>query len=105
MLLDGWDTHTHTHTHTLTRTHHSRFTKNLKPSDLSLKFLIGNGSLNNLELNAQFLTEILQLPPWIQISRAVCDSIKAHVPFMKLGTEPIKFMSPSFSKYRYIFYQ
>ena len=59
----------------------------------TLKFLTGKGGLNNLELNAQFLTEILQLPPWIQISRVVCDQIKAHVPFMKLGTEPIKFVS------------
>ena len=87
---------THTHTHTLIL---PRFTKNLKPSDISFKFLTGKGSLNNLELNAQFLTEILQLPPWIQISRVVCDSIKAHVPFMKLGTEPIKFVSSLVKKF------
>ena len=69
-----------------------RFTKDLKPSDISLNFLTGKGTLLNLELNAQFITEVLQLPPWIQISRVVCDKIRGRVPFTSLSSEPVTFV-------------
>ena len=46
-----------------------RFTKDLKPSDISLGFLTGRGVLTNLELNCDFITEVLQLPPWIRVAR------------------------------------
>lgn len=70
-----------------------RFTKNLKPSDISLSFLSGKGHLSNLELNAQFISEALHLPPWVSVSRVVCDTIKARVPFTNLKTDPVNFVS------------
>ncbi|KAL5502355.1 hypothetical protein EMCRGX_G009110 [Ephydatia muelleri] len=65
-------------------------TKDLKPSDISLSFLTGKAVLQKIELNADFLTEIFHLPPCLQISRVVCDLIKADVPFTSLGTNPIQ---------------
>eukprot|EP00731_Ephydatia_muelleri_P006094 Em0003g342a len=70
----------------------ARFTKDLKPSDISLSFLTGKAVLQKIELNADFLTEIFHLPPCLQISRVVCDLIKADVPFTSLGTNPIQIM-------------
>ncbi len=69
-----------------------RFTKDLKPSDISLSFLTGKGHLSNLELNAQFISEVLQLPPWVAVSRVVCDTIRAKVPFTSLNTDPVNFV-------------
>ena len=73
----------------------SRFTKDLKPADISLNFLTGKGELHNLELNAEYITEVLQLPPWIHISRVVCNTIRAHVPFTSLRNDPVHFVSSS----------
>lgn len=56
-----------------------RFTKDLKPQDINLSFLSGKGELNNLELDPNFLNEILELPPWVEFQSAVCDNIKAKV--------------------------
>lgn len=56
-----------------------RFTKDLKPQDINLSFFSGKGELNNLELDPNFLNEILQLPPWIEFQSAICDNIKAKV--------------------------
>ena len=56
-----------------------RFTKDLKPQDINRSFFSGNGELNNLELDPNFLNEILQLPPWIEFQSAICDNIKAKV--------------------------
>lgn len=69
------------------------FTKDLKPSDISLSFLTGKAVLQKIELNAEFLTEIFHLPPCLQISRVVCDLIKADVPFTSLGSNPIQIVS------------
>jgi len=72
-----------------------RFTKDLKPADISLNFLTGKGELHNLELNAEYITEVLQLPPWIHISRVLCNTIRAHVPFTSLRNDPVHFVSGS----------
>ena len=58
-----------------------RFTKDLKPQDINLSFFSGKGELRNLELDPNFLNEILQLPPWIEFQSAVCDNIKAKVKY------------------------
>ena len=57
----------------------SRFVKNLDPSQISLKFLKGEGELLNLELNEKVLTELLELPPWLQLKKAICNRICAKV--------------------------
>lgn len=56
-----------------------RFTKNLSPGKISLKFLKGEGELRNLELNEKYLTDLLELPPFIRLTRAVCNKISAKV--------------------------
>ena len=53
--------------------------KNLDPSQISLKFLKGEGELLNLELNEKVLTELLELPPWLQLKKAICNRICAKV--------------------------
>ena len=66
-----------------------RFTKDLKPSDISLSFLRGKGELRNLELNSELITDALGLPPWISVNRVFCDSVRVSVPFTDLNKSPI----------------
>ena len=73
--------------------HHSRFTKHLNPDDISLSFLKGKGELKNLDLNADFITDVLRLPPWIRIKSVFCDQIKIEVPFTDLHKSPIRCVS------------
>ena len=54
-----------------------RFTKNLSPNKISVKFLKGEGELHNLELDETTLAELLELPPWIRLTKAVCNRISA----------------------------
>ena len=56
-----------------------RFVKNLDPSQISLKFLKGEGELLNIELNEQVLTDLLELPPWLQLKKAICNRICTKV--------------------------
>lgn len=71
----------------------ARFTKDLKPDDISLNFLRGKGELRNLELNAELINEVLRLPPWIAVSKVHCDSIRVSVPFTDLHRSPIHAVS------------
>lgn len=73
--------------------YNNRFTKHLNPNDISLSFLKGKGELNNLDLNADFITDVLRLPPWIRIKSVFCDQIKIHVPFTDLHKSPIRCVS------------
>jgi len=59
-----------------------RFTKDLKPQDINLSFFSGKGELKNLELDPNFLNEVLQLPPWIEFHSATCDNIRAKVNYL-----------------------
>lgn len=70
-----------------------RFTKDLKPSDISLSFLRGKGELRNLELNSELITDALRLPPWISVDRVFCDSVRVSVPFTDLHKSPIHCVS------------
>ena len=70
-----------------------RFTKDLKPSDITLSFLRGKGELNNLDLDAQVISNILRLPPWIQVRSVYCDQIKIDVPFTDLHKSPLRCVS------------
>lgn len=67
----------------------ARFTKNLSPNKISLKFLKGEGELHNLELDEITLAEVLELPPWIRLTKAVCNRISAKIHWTKLKTDPI----------------
>jgi len=68
----------------------ARFVKNLDPSQISLKFLKGEGELLNLELNEKVLTELLELPPWLQLKKAICNRICAKIHWTSLKTDPIR---------------
>lgn len=66
----------------------------MSPSKISLKFLKGEGELRNLELNEKFLTDLLELPPFIRLTRAVCNKISAKVrKSVKYNLKRIKILS------------
>ena len=56
-----------------------RFAKNLDPSSLSLKFFKGEGELTNLELDEVMLSDLLEFPPWLQLTKVTCNRISAKV--------------------------
>ena len=62
-----------------------RFTKNLSPNKISVKFLKGEGELHNLELDETTLAELLELPPWIRLTKATCNRISAKVKSFSLA--------------------
>ncbi|XP_019849692.1 PREDICTED: uncharacterized protein LOC100636695 [Amphimedon queenslandica] len=70
----------------------AKFTRDIKPSDISLSFLRGKGELRNLDLNTDVISSALQLPPWISIDHVFCDMIKLDIPFTDLNKSPIKCM-------------
>lgn len=67
----------------------ARFTKNLSPNKISVKFLKGEGELHNLELDETTLAELLELPPWIRLTKATCNRISAKIHWTRLKTDPI----------------
>ncbi|EDO43237.1 predicted protein, partial [Nematostella vectensis] len=67
----------------------ARFTKNLSPNKISVKFLKGEGELHNLELDEKILSDLLELPPWLRITKADCNKISAKIHWTKLKTDPI----------------
>lgn len=68
----------------------AKFAKNLDPSSLSLKFFKGEGELTNLELDETVLSDILEFPPWLQLTKVVCNRISAKVPWTSLKSDPIR---------------
>ncbi|CAN7999014.1 unnamed protein product [Ixodes hexagonus] len=64
--------------------HLSKFTKNLSLDKIQLSTLRGHCELRNLELDEQVLTELLELPSWLCLTRAVCNflTLKACAPFL-----------------------
>ncbi|EFO98171.1 hypothetical protein CRE_15383 [Caenorhabditis remanei] len=70
--------------------HLSKFTKNLKPEQISLDVLKGNSKLQFIEINEDVLTEILELPSWLKIKKAYCTGVAVNVPWTKLKTCPIQ---------------
>ncbi|XP_031549188.1 UHRF1-binding protein 1-like isoform X1 [Actinia tenebrosa] len=67
----------------------ARFTKNFSPNKISVKFLKGEGELHNLELDEKIISDLLELPPWLRITKAVCNKISAKIHWTKLKTDPI----------------
>ncbi|CAI2358268.1 unnamed protein product [Caenorhabditis sp. 36 PRJEB53466] len=70
--------------------HLSKFTKNLKPEQISLDVLKGNSKLQVIEINEDVLTSILELPKWLRIKRAFCTGVTVNVPWTQLKTCPIQ---------------
>ncbi len=66
-----------------------RFAKNLSSDQINLSALKGEGELRNLELDEDILTELLELPSWLRLSRATCDRVAVRIQWTKLKSVPI----------------
>ncbi|XP_054714302.1 LOW QUALITY PROTEIN: bridge-like lipid transfer protein family member 3B [Uloborus diversus] len=69
--------------------HLSKFAKNLSPDKLHLSTLKGHGELRNLELNEKVLTELLELPAWLNLKCATCNHVTLQISWTKLKSVPI----------------
>ena len=56
-----------------------RFAKNLTSDKINISSLKGEGELSNLELNEDVLTNLLELPTWLRITKAVCNRVAIKV--------------------------
>jgi len=56
-----------------------RFTKNLAADKISLSTLKGEGDLSDLELDELVLTDLLDLPTWIRLTKATCNRLTIKV--------------------------
>lgn len=56
-----------------------RFTKNLSPDKIQISTLKGEGELRNLELNEEILMELMDLPTWLKLTKAVCNKVNIKV--------------------------
>ena len=56
-----------------------RFTKNLSADKISLSTLKGEGDLADLELDELVLTDLLDLPTWIRLTKASCNRLTIKV--------------------------
>ncbi|XP_041968977.1 UHRF1-binding protein 1-like isoform X2 [Aricia agestis] len=69
--------------------HLSRYTKNLSPEQISLSALRGSGELQDLTLEEDLLTELLELPGWVRLTSAKCNRASFRIQWTKLKTVPI----------------
>ncbi|CAG4990381.1 unnamed protein product [Colias eurytheme] len=69
--------------------HLSRFTKNLSPEQISLSALRGSGELQDLTLDEDLLTDLLELPGWVRLTSAKCNRASFRIQWTKLKTVPI----------------
>ncbi|KAJ8969016.1 hypothetical protein NQ317_007377 [Molorchus minor] len=69
--------------------HLSRFTKNLSADKINLSTFKGEGELTNLELNEIVLTDLLELPSWLRLTKAWCNKVTFRIPWTKLKSVPI----------------
>jgi len=66
-----------------------RFTKNLSADKISLSTLKGEGDLADLELDELVLTDLLDLPTWIRLTKAVCNRLTIKVRFCLWGFDAV----------------
>ncbi|XP_006816227.1 bridge-like lipid transfer protein family member 3B [Saccoglossus kowalevskii] len=64
------------------------FAKNLSPDKIKLSTLKGEGDLQNLELDEKVLMDIMDLPTWVILTKAVCNKVSIKIPWTKLKTHP-----------------
>uniref|UniRef100_T1JHD7 Uncharacterized protein n=1 Tax=Strigamia maritima TaxID=126957 RepID=T1JHD7_STRMM len=69
--------------------HLSKFTKNLSADKINVSTLKGEGELTNLELNEEVLMDLLELPVWIRLTKAVCNKVSCKIMWTKLKSVPI----------------
>ena len=66
-----------------------RFTKNISADKINLSTFKGEGELSNLELNEIVLTDLLELPSWLRLTKAWCNKVSFRIPWTKLKSVPI----------------
>lgn len=69
--------------------HLSRFTKNLSADKINISTFKGEGELSNLELNEIVLTDLLELPSFVRLTKAWCNKVTFRIPWTKLRSVPI----------------
>ncbi|GAV04728.1 hypothetical protein RvY_14962 [Ramazzottius varieornatus] len=67
----------------------SRFAKNVDASQLKFSSL-SQANLSDLVLNEEVLSNVLELPIWIKLSRAVCNRVSIQIPWTHLSSLPIR---------------
>jgi hypothetical protein len=72
----------------ITNTH--RFAKNVRPEQISVEVLRGKGELHNIHLNEDVLADVLELPAWVHIDKAVCTKLAVNIPWTRLKSAPIQ---------------
>ncbi|KAM3726539.1 Bridge-like lipid transfer protein family member 3B [Dirofilaria immitis] len=70
--------------------HLSKFVRNITADQISVQILSGKGELKNIELNEIVLSEVLELPTWLRVKRAICNRIAVKVPWTKLKSQPVQ---------------
>ena len=55
------------------------FTKGLSVDKIDLDILTGRGYLDNLELDEQFMSSVMELPQWMCLTKILCSKIKLKV--------------------------
>lgn len=56
-----------------------RFTKNLSHDKINISTFKGEGELSNLELDENILMDLLELPTWMKLNKAVCNKVAIKV--------------------------
>lgn len=69
--------------------HLSKFAKNVSSDSVNVSTLKGEGELTNLELNEAVLTDLLELPIWLRITRALVNRVNLKIQWTKLKSVPI----------------
>ncbi|XP_045598835.1 bridge-like lipid transfer protein family member 3B isoform X2 [Procambarus clarkii] len=69
--------------------HLSKFAKNVSSDSVNVSTLKGEGELTNLELNEAVLTDLLELPTWLRITRARVNKVSLKIQWTKLKSVPI----------------
>ena len=69
--------------------HVFRFTKNLSADKMNLSAMKGCCDVHNIELNEDVLMDLLELPVWMTLKKAVCNHVSLKVQWMKLKSVPI----------------
>ncbi|KAG0696863.1 UHRF1-binding protein 1-like [Chionoecetes opilio] len=67
----------------------SLFAKNVSSDSVNVSTLKGEGELTNLELNETVLTDLLELPIWLRITRALVNKVNLKIQWTKLKSVPI----------------
>ncbi|KAK4313598.1 hypothetical protein Pmani_015053 [Petrolisthes manimaculis] len=70
-----------------------RFAKNVSSDSVNVSTLKGEGELTNLELNEIVLTDLLELPTWLRITRAQVNRVNLKIQWTKLKSVPILVLS------------